>query len=257
MAATGLQKQLNTVSLEQLFINSTIHNSLRRRGVHSLGDILAFMHQTIFHTPGLPLSFVFQLRDELHAQGYLLYRQGNRVVAPNRAARLTWLARTQNEVGCWCPEGSGSAATSMPEFNFTIGATLSFIRAGHTATTGKYASVVARAMRWLEQDHPLPNETLAYGLCRVLAEHYDMPIPRAPFQVPERSALKTFDQIRQWALVYGNAPVYPWRFQNWSDSSSLYGEDADNGPLFPISHSVQMAWMTVGTPIAEKMPQTA
>jgi hypothetical protein len=170
--------------------------------------------------------------------------------------RLAWIAQTQESEGCWAHNP-----------DYTIGATLSFIRAGHTSTQGEYAPVVMRAVRWLEQafsgphsrfsddalsprekhfrslarGRSLKNSTIAYGLLCVLAENYDMPRPVAPFEPPPNTDFKSVIEARRWALLIGNAPLYGWSEGGWN---MIYDDEEECSS----NHFIEFAWITVGAP---------
>jgi hypothetical protein len=173
--------------------------------------------------------------------------------------RLAWLAQTQNPEGHW---GRNEEQT--------IGATLSFIREGHTSTQGEYAPIVARGVRWLEwvfsgtgsrfsddnlsplerrlryslhSGRPLKNSTITYGLLCVLAENYDMPRPIAPFEPPPTTNFKSVIEARHWALLIGNAPLYGWSDGGWNTFESKE-EDYD----YSCYPTIEFTWMTVGAP---------
>jgi hypothetical protein len=235
-----VQRPIDDIPLSWIDVDFFTHNLLRVRG-DWLSDILKWLHSSPPLQPSdHPLHSVILARKRLYAQGYLLYGHWDHMRSPSHAAQLEWLARTQTREGCWFPQGFDSGKEDTSELDYTIAATLSLIRAGHTSTQGQYASVVAQAVRWLEIERPLPNKTTAYALSRLLAEHYKMPLPKPMFDLPPRYKLKTFDHLRQWALVKGNAPIYPW------DYGTRFFHD-ELGKI-SMSHSVQMAWMSVDMP---------
>jgi hypothetical protein len=196
--------------------------------------------------------YFLDLKDALQKGGYLNGTSLDYYHLIPFSNRLMWLAKTQDTNGHWCHS-----------IDHTIGAALSFIRAGHTSSQGSYASTVDRAVKWLERAFsgwrlpsqeiqqqsltflsrsvPLHNSTIAYALLCVLAENYDMPRPIAPFECPLTWDFKTVLEARRWALLVGNAPLYGWSKGGWD---TFY--DDEEG--MSSNHGIEFAWMTVGAP---------
>lgn len=210
---------------------------LERQGVTTIGDGLNYLYGAINER----LRGKKQKKYEFWFSYFMLdlaYRNSlpeelvNEIYALIFTYPLEWLRCFQEKDGSW-----------ENDLDYTIAATLALVRAGNTYRRGRYAGNVARAMRWLEQDRPLTDSVVAYGLLRVLGEHYNMPYPDPPFDLPAETSPWTLEKVRCWAILKGNAP----RLARDTVGISHFEHDR-KWEIASLYTDIEMAWMTVGAP---------
>jgi hypothetical protein len=234
---TELNSETAALRITKMNISLSTILFLRKQGVITIGDGLTYLYSTVnerlrgkkqkkyeswFTDFMMDLAYRNSLPDKLVNEIYSLI-----FTYP-----LDWLQCFQEKDGSW-----------ENDLDQTIAAALTLIRAGNTAKKGRYAFNVARAIRWLEREHPLTEITTIYGLARVLGEHYDMAYPDPPFDLPIETSTWTLEEVRRWAILKGHAPHLPREIIEWS-----HWEHDRTWEMQHLYTNTELAWMTVGAP---------
>jgi hypothetical protein len=234
-----LKQEIATWSIEHMSMAPSDILHLQNQGVKTIGEGLAYLYAAIDQR----LRGKKQKKYEFWFK-YFMLDLAERDSLPDKLVDeiyeliftypLDWLQCFQEKDGHW-----------SNDFEFTVAATLAMIRAGHTATKGRFAYNVARAMRWLEMERPLTDSTITYGLLRVFAEHYGMPYPEPPFELPQETAQTQWrlEETRRYALLKGNAPRLPRDISHWKAS-----EHDRRWEIASLYTDLELAWMVVGPP---------
>jgi hypothetical protein len=234
-----LSPEIAAWSIEHMSLSPSYIMRLQKAGVSTIGEGLIYLYEAIDQR----LRGKKQKKYEFWFT-YFMLDLAERDSLPNKLVNeiyeliftypLDWLQCFQEKEGHW-----------ENDLEFTVAATLAMIRAGNTSTKGRFALNVARAMQWLEQEHSLTDSTITYGLLRVFAEHYGMPYPEPPFELPQQASQAQWrlEETRRWAILKGNAPRLPRDISHWRHSE--HDRRWESATLYT---DIELVWMIVGPP---------